>query len=88
MKFILLINVKMATIVGSLTFISIINITSEFICPYFSFYEQFKLFSVEYEKSFIPSGPGPIHRLFLFKKSDLELFFSLDLFSTVMLFSG
>ena len=48
-KFILLINVKMSTIVGILTFISMINTTSErlkarnfFICRYFSFYEQFK----------------------------------------------
>ena len=47
-KFILLINVKMPTIVGILTFISMIN-TSErlkarnfFICRYFSFYEQLK----------------------------------------------
>ena len=46
-KFILLINVKMPTIVGILTFISMINITSErlkaknyFICQYFSFYEH------------------------------------------------
>ena len=43
----LLINVKMPTIVGILTFISVINITSErlkeghfFSCRYFSFYEQ------------------------------------------------
>ena len=48
MKFILLINVKMPTIVGILTFISIVN-TSErfkainfFICQYFSYYEQLK----------------------------------------------
>ena len=48
-KFILLINVKMPTIVGILTFISKINTTSErskarnfFICQYFSFYEQSK----------------------------------------------
>ena len=59
--FILLINVKMPTTVGILTFISMINITSErfkarnfFICPYFSFYEQ--LSQVEHEKSFITSG--------------------------------
>ena len=45
-KFILLINVKMPTIVGILTFISMINTTTErlkaknfFICRYFSFYE-------------------------------------------------
>ena len=49
MKFILLINVKMPTIVDILTFISMINTTSErlkarnfFICRYFSFYEQLK----------------------------------------------
>ena len=48
-NFILLINVKMPTIVGILTFISLINTTSErlkarnfFICRYFSFYEQLK----------------------------------------------
>ena len=48
-KFILLINVKMPTIVGISTFISMINTTSErlkainfFICQYVSFYEQFK----------------------------------------------
>ena len=50
-KFILLINVKMPTIVGILTFISMINTTSErlkarymyfFIGRYFSFYEQLK----------------------------------------------
>ena len=48
-KFILLINVKMPTIVGILTFISMINTTSErlkakniFICRNFSFYEQLK----------------------------------------------
>ena len=49
MKFFLLINVKMPTIVGILTFISMINTTFErlkarnfFICPYFSFYKQLK----------------------------------------------
>ena len=48
-KFILLINVKMPTIVGILTFKSMINTTSErlnkrkfLICQYFSFYEQLK----------------------------------------------
>ena len=48
-KFILLINVKMPTIVGILTFVSMINTTSErlktrnfFICRYFSVYEQLK----------------------------------------------
>ena len=49
MKFILLINVKMPTIVDILAFISMINTTSErlkarnlFICQYFSFYEKLK----------------------------------------------
>ena len=49
MKFILVINVKMPTIVGILTFISMMNTTSErlearnfYICRYFSFYEQLK----------------------------------------------
>ena len=48
-KFILLINVKMPTIVGILTFISMINTKSErlkarnfFVCRYFSFYEHLK----------------------------------------------
>ena len=48
-KFILLLNDKMPTIVGILTFISIINTTSDrlkarncLICRYFSFYEQLK----------------------------------------------
>ena len=47
-KFILLINVKMPTIVGILTFISMINTTVEglkrnfFICRHFSSYEQLK----------------------------------------------
>ena len=49
MKCILLINVKMPAIVGILTYISMINTTSErlkarnfFICQYFSVYEQLK----------------------------------------------
>ena len=48
-KFFLLINVKMPTIIGILTFISMINTTSErlkarnfLICRYFSFNEQLK----------------------------------------------
>ena len=48
-KIFLLINVKMPTIVGILTFISMINTTSEgyrarnfFICRHFSFYEELK----------------------------------------------
>ena len=49
MKFIMLINVKMPSIVGILTFMSLINTTSEslkarkiFIFQYLSFYEQLK----------------------------------------------
>ena len=65
-KFILLINVEMPTFVGILTFISMINTTSErlrarnfFICQCFSFYEQIKFHAqlVEHEKSFITSMP-------------------------------
>ena len=48
-KFIILINVKMPTIVGISTFISMINATYDslkaskvFICQHFSFYEQLK----------------------------------------------
>ena len=48
MKCFLLINVEMTTIVGILTFISMVNTTSErlkarnsFICRYLNFYEQF-----------------------------------------------
>ena len=48
-KIIMLINVKMPTIVGILTFISMINATYErlkarnvFKCRYFSFYEHLK----------------------------------------------
>ena len=54
MKFIMLINVKMPTVVGILTFISMINTTSEsvkarkvFIFQHFSFYEQLVSCSVE-----------------------------------------
>ena len=49
LKFILLLNVKMPTIVGIVSFSSMINTISErleainfFICRYFSFYEQLK----------------------------------------------
>ena len=48
-KFVLLINVKMPTIVGGYTFISMVDTTSErlklrnfFICCYFSFCEKLK----------------------------------------------
>ena len=58
--FIVLINVKMPTIVGILTFMSRIN---------------FMLIRVEHEESFIASGPGPYHFLvFLITSSTLELF--------------
>ena len=70
-KLIMLINVKMPTIVGILTFISMINTTSErlkarnfFICRYFSFYEQLKFraqLSWAWKKGFfLTSGPGSI----------------------------
>ena len=49
MKYIMLINVKMPTIVGILTLISMINTTSDslkarkiFICKHFCFYQQLK----------------------------------------------
>ena len=55
MNYILLINVKMPTIVGILTFISMINTTSEglkaehfFICLDFSFYEQLKFHAMNF----------------------------------------
>ena len=61
MKFILLINVKITTIVGILTFISMMNITSErlkaiylFICRYFSFYEQLKFARANKEANTLP----------------------------------
>ena len=61
----MLINVKVPTIVGILTFMGRINTTSErlkarniFICQYFSFYEQLKFHAQLSMKSFITSGPG------------------------------
>ena len=67
-KFIMLIIVKMPTSVGILTFISMIDRTSErlkarnfFICRYFSFYEQLK-FRAQLSwawKKFATSRPGP-----------------------------
>ena len=69
MTFILLVNVKMSTIVGILTFISRINIPSEqdnlVIFQYFTFYEQSKCRAqlVEHETSFITSGPGTLSSL-------------------------
>ena len=68
-KFIRLINVKILTIVGILTFISMINTTSErlkarnfFICKYmyFSVYEKLKFC----EKSFITLGPESFNILY------------------------
>ena len=66
-KFILLINVKIPTIVGILTYISMINTTSErlkarnfFICRYISFYEQLKFCAgveLGMKKVFITLGP-------------------------------
>ena len=63
-KFILLIVVKMPTIVGFLTFISMINTTSErlrainfFIFQFFMSSCNFVPIWVEHEKCFITSGP-------------------------------
>ena len=63
-KFILLINVRMSTIVGILTFISRINTTSErlkarksFPFLYFRFYEQLKIRAeLSMKKKIITSG--------------------------------
>ena len=65
MKFIMLINVKMPTIVGISTFISRINTASEslkarkdFIFPHFSFYDLLKFHSQNSMKFFfIILGP-------------------------------
>ena len=69
MQFILLINVKMPTFVGILTFISWINTASEsfkarnfFIFQHFGFYQQLKFHaqwrsSDEHENCFITSRP-------------------------------
>ena len=71
-KFILFINVKMPTIIGILTLISMINTTSSrlkarnfFICQYFSFYEQLKFCAklIEHENFFIISGPGCTNKI-------------------------
>ena len=69
MKFIMLINVKMPTIVDILTIMRMINTISEslkakkiFIFQHFSFYEQLKFhaqLSRAYIKSCITSEPGP-----------------------------
>ena len=65
-KFILLINVKMTTIVGILTFISMINTTSERLKARTSLFVRILVFMsiwnlvlswIEHEKSFITSGP-------------------------------
>ena len=67
MKFTMLINVKMPTIVGILIFMRMINTTSEhlkaikvFIFKHLRFYQHLNsmLSGVEHEKSFITSGPG------------------------------
>ena len=55
---ILLINVKIPTIVGILTFLSMINTTSETVgILVFMSILNFVLSCVEHEKSFITSGP-------------------------------
>ena len=65
MKFIMLKYVKMPTIVGILTFISMSNTPSKsltarklFILEHFSLYEQLKFMPNWAEKNFITSGPG------------------------------
>ena len=67
-KFVLLINVIMPTIAGILTFISMINVTSErlkarkvFICGYFSFYEQLKFHAELSMKKFYNLGARSSH---------------------------
>ena len=69
----MLINAKMPTIVGILTFISMISTTSEslkarkvFIFQHFSFFSSlnFILSGVEREKSFITSGPDCLPIIF------------------------
>ena len=82
-KFILLINVKMPTIVGILTFISRINTTSErlkarnfFILRYFSFYEQLKFcgkWSLAWKKC-ITSGPEQSNWIFYFLAHQIRIF--------------
>ena len=66
LEFIVLVNVKMPTLVGILTFISMINTTSKilkartvFIFQYFVFMSSwnFMLSRAEHEKSFITLGP-------------------------------
>ena len=66
MKFFLLINVKMPTIVGILTFISgknsILGLSEPKTADFFYVYiltsiQNFMVNSVEHEKSFITSGP-------------------------------
>ena len=72
-KFILLINVKMPTIVGILTFISMIK-TSEklkartfFICQYFSFYKQLKFHTqLSYLRAWITVTCSNFHSLVCF----------------------
>ena len=65
MKYILLINVKIPTIVVILTFISMINTTSErhkarnfLICRSFSVYEHLKFHAQLSIKKIFTSGPG------------------------------
>ena len=72
-RFIRLINAKMPTIVGILTFISMINKTSQslkarkvFIFLHFGFYQQLKFHSQLSwaQKSFITLRPGSEHKIF------------------------
>ena len=60
MRFSLLINSKIPTIVGIITFISRINTTSDHYFLYFTFYEGLKFHAqlAEHEKSIFTSRPG------------------------------
>ena len=80
MKFILLIYVKMPTIVGIFTFISMINAPSGgfeirifFIFQHFSFYEQFQSYMFNWverkKKSFITLGPGLPSLIIMMKRN-------------------
>ena len=64
MKFIMLMNVKMPTTVGILTFMSMINTISKslkartvFVFQFFSFYEQLKSTQLSMKKKNLTSGP-------------------------------
>ena len=99
-KFIQLINVKMPTIVGILTFISMINTIPErlksrnFICRFFSFYEQLK-FQPEEERVgcftlivFMLSCGGLCSAYLSCSELFLRMSYLLVCFSAVLLYPG